>query len=265
MDWAKQLRSDLRTRAENWASSGGREFYCSAGGTVLFPETAGAYGNFLPATWAAIKAHPAWQSRLTKQHSRRRALPPERGPTSKEIDSSNSSDALLMNCFCFPNASSRFADLLGATPATAEPQFGVAGVVALRNGRPDVTELDMVIGDTIVEAKLTEGSFIAKPTAIVKRYSALEVVFDVTLLPRRGDEWRGYQLIRNVLAASQHSKRLVVLIDAKRPDLLQEWWSVHAAIADAGLRSRCGVRFWQELAKEAFPEHRAFLETKYGL
>ena len=59
--------------------------------------------------------------------------------------------------------------------------------------------------------------------------------------------------------------RLVVLIDWRRPDLLQQWWKAHGAIKNGDLRSRCEVHFWQEVAMACEPSHRKFLTDKYGL
>jgi aryl carrier-like protein len=123
----------------------------------------------------------------------------------------------------------------------------------------------MLLGATLVEAKLTEKDFTSKPKANVSSYAALRDVFDVNLLPADEDNFQGYQLIRNVLAADQHGKRLIVLLDSRRPDLLEHWWRVHAAISAGELRKRCGVRFWQQLAAAADPQHRDLLLQKYGI
>jgi hypothetical protein len=119
--------------------------------------------------------------------------------------------------------------------------------------------------NTLVEAKLTESDFTSKAKEQVFRYSALREVFEVGLLPADEESFHGYQLIRNVLAAAQGGRRLIVLLDYRRPDLLEEWWQVHAATSASGLRARCGVRFWQQLAAAAEPHHRDLLEQKYGI
>jgi hypothetical protein len=179
------------------------------------------------------------------------------------FDSSNSSDALLMNCFCYPGASVRLARTIGAFQADAKPQFGYPGRVHLSDGSTDDTELDMPMGGTIVEAKLTERDFTSRPKAHVRRYAALDEVFDIDCLPAVGERFHGYQLIRNVLAAEQHNKALIVLLDYRRPDLLDQWWQVHSAISSSALRKRCWVRFWQQLAAAADPPHRELLKQKY--
>jgi hypothetical protein len=65
--------------------------------------------------------------------------------------------------------------------------------------------------------------------------------------------------------AATPERRFVVLLDARRPDLLREWWVIHSAIRSSELRSRCGFVFWQEIASAAPDDLRAFLDEKYGL
>jgi hypothetical protein len=182
-----------------------------------------------------------------------------------ELDSTNSSDALLMNCFCYPGAAFKAAAVLGSSPADAVPEFGFMPRVALTGGDEDETEVDMRLGDTLIEAKLTEADFTSRPKAHVLRYKRLNDVFDCDLLPGDTASFSGYQLIRNVLAADQLDLRLIVLIDFRRPHLLQEWWHVHGAIREGQLRQRCGVRFWQQVAAAFDPVHRKLLEQKYGI
>jgi hypothetical protein len=235
--------------------------------TVLFQQSPGgdSHGNFFDEAWAAIRANPEWARRLEKPHPRSAALPPEYQATARELDSSNSSDALLMNFFCYPGASVRLARALGAAPVESVPRFGYPAEVRLSDGSTDATEVDMLLGDTLVEAKLTEQDFTSQSKIPVFGYGALADVFDIDLLPADEKHFLSYQLIRNVLAADQHQKRLIVVLDSRRPDLLEHWWQVHAAIAAGRLRSRCGVRFWQQLAAAADPRHRDLLEQKYGI
>jgi hypothetical protein len=67
--------------------------------------------------------------------------------------------------------------------------------------RFDRTEIDMKLGDLLVESKLTEVDFQTGPESLVASYRDLEEVFDVDSLPRSGRDFHSYQLIRNVLAA----------------------------------------------------------------
>lgn len=267
MSWSVTLRAELARRAKESARDRGVEFYESLGSapTVLFERDASGdmHGNFHPDSWRAICANPDWRRRLDKAHPQSSALPQTRRASAKELDSCNSSDALLMNCFCFPGTD---ASLLGVSAAaTARPVFGFAAALSLSDGTSDATEIDMCFGNLVVEAKLTEADFTARPEAHVVRYKNLSSCFDLDSLPRKGGAILGYQLIRNVLAADQHNAGLVVLVDGRRPDLLHEWWRVHSAIKDQSLRLRCGFRTWQEVAAVSPPTLREFLRAKYGL
>lgn len=267
MNWSGALRAELASRAREWAQDRGVSFYESLGSapTVLFERDAsgGSHGNFHPDSWRAICANLDWKRRLDKVHSQLRALPEVRRAAAKELDSCNSSDALLMNCFCFPGT---VALLLGVSaPTSAAPVFGFPAALSLVDGTLDATEIDMWFGGLVVEAKLTEADFTARPEAHVLRYKNLSSCFDLASLPRDGGTILGYQLIRNVLAADQHNAGLVVLIDGRRPDLLHEWWRVHAAIKDQTLRLRCSFRTWQEVAAVSPPALREFLRARYGL
>ena len=267
MNWSTALRDELSTRAKAWAQRQGAPHYLSLGRepTVLFEPYAGgtSHGNFHPESWKVICAKADWARRLEKPHQRKRALPIDKQDTAKELDSCNSSDALLMNCFCFPGVGTPL--LGGSTHRSSSPVFGIPARLWLADGRPDATELDMRLGGYIVEAKLTEADFTARPEEHVLRYKGLASCFDVSALPRRSGSILGYQLIRNVLAAAQLETQLVVLIDARRPDLLEAWWRIHATISDSTLRGRCGFRTWQEVAANSPSSLREFLHQKYGL
>ncbi len=268
MDWSGELRREIRERALVWAQHAGVPTYESRGvpSTILFPcqQSGHTHGNLFPSVCESVHSEPGWEPRLAKAHSRKTALPDEHKADAKELDSSNSSDALLMNFFCFPGASSRFGPVIGASPTDAKPVFGYKAQVPLRHGN-DGTEVDMLLGNTFIEAKLTERDFKSAPLERLSTYADFEREFSVDALPKADGVVHGYQLIRNVLAAHHHSRNLVVLIDARRPDLLHEWWLVHSAIRDESLRVRCHARFWQELAAEATAAHRAMLAMKYGL
>ena len=267
-NWAAELRQDLAQRARHFADTLGVEFYESRGAmpTLLFPAAPDKrrHGNFIDEAYAAILANPSWARRLEKRHSRRNALPADRRDDARELDSSNSSDALLMNCFCYPGAAERIFDSLLPALPTGKVEFGVAGRVP-RGGKWDATELDMRAGSVIFESKLTEAGFGEKGRAHVEPYHDLTSVFNVTLLPQTDEAYQGYQLIRNVLSASAHGYHFVLLCDGRRPDLLHEWWQVLAAIRTGDLRRRCGFLLWQEVTRSCPPSLREFLHVKYGL
>jgi hypothetical protein len=108
----------------------------------------------------------------------------------RELDSSMSSDALLMNVFCTPGVaeSSAVRSMLGVDEV-AELQFGWRARVPLSNGRPghtkvDRTEVDLRFGSLLVEAKLTEADFQSRSAAVVESYRDFDEVFDRERLPR---------------------------------------------------------------------------------
>ena len=162
---------------------------------VLFGrDTSGHHGNFHSASWARICASPDWLRRLAKPHTGyRRARALANWPW-MELDSANSSDALLMNIFCHPQVFNS-EELAPATAAligvdlSSKPCFGIHPRVPLHpnaKGRAltDRTEIDMQLGDLFVEAKLTETGFQNARPALIHRYRDLETVFDVSKLPR---------------------------------------------------------------------------------
>jgi hypothetical protein len=223
------------------------------------------HGNFIDASYQAICREPTWNARMQKVHSQVHALPPEKRPSARELDSCNSSDALLMNCFCYPGATERVLAALLPSVSYAAPQFGVRGEVALAGGEPDATEIVMQVGSTIFEAKLTERDFTSRPKPHVERYARFQEVFEIGALPQSADEYHGYQLVRNVLAADQHGWTFYLICDARRPDLLHEWWAVHSAIRGLELRERCCFLLWQEVVCACPAPLASFLGQKYGL
>ena len=74
-----------------------------------------------------------------------------------------------------------------------------------------------------------------------------------------------YQLIRNVLAAHATGCCFTVFLDARRPDLMEAWFEVMAAVRPAELRTRLKVMTWQELAGWAPEGLKEFLGEKYGI
>jgi hypothetical protein len=144
------------------------------------------------------------------------------------------------------------------------PQFGFRPEIPLLNGRTDRTEIDMKLGDLLVEAKLTETDFQTAPATMIKRYRDLNEVFDLEEL-MMSDVVRNYQLIRGVLAASATGGSFCVLCDARRPDLIEHWYSVMRAVRICVLRRRLQLLTWQELAVVIPPSLRKFLALKYGI
>jgi hypothetical protein len=269
MNWSGKLRDAIRQSHTSWAAEQGIPYYFSRGRspTVLFESAAdgSSHGNFHPESWRAIAANPAWETRIRKPHSQPGALPEEKRSSVRELDSSNSSDALLMNCFCFPGAAARILKVLELPVADSAPEFGFKARLSLLDGSQDATEIDMRLGSVLFEAKLTEHDFTSRPRPHVERYRNVEAHLDLDSLPTRGAELAGYQLVRNILAAVQYDARFVVLFDQRRPDLMLEWWRVHAAIRSVELRSRCEFRTWQQVAAASPVQLAQFLAKKYWL
>ena len=268
--WQSRLRKELAERAERFAIANGLTRYLSLAQkdpTILFPADPAnsRHGNFNDKSYKAILANALWAKRLEKPHPTPKALPRGRRRDAKELDSSNSSDALLMNCFCYPKAAERiFRDCLRMTPS-GSVEFGVGGKVPLHSGKPDRTELDMRFGNIVCEAKLTESDFTSRRAKVVEEYRDLHDVFDPSLLSPVEGKYENYQLIRNVLAAAAHGYHFVLLCDGRRPDLLHQWWTVHAAIRCPDLRARTRFLLWQEVAEACPAPLRYFLREKYGL
>src|SRR5215813_5349087 len=121
------LRSELSLRAREFARTQNLLHDLSPDDEpiVLFGHAPDRHhGNFHPASWASICANPDWLRRLAKPHTGyRRARALANWPW-KELDSANSSDALLMNVFCHPKVFTgaalvpSVAALLGVDPSS---------------------------------------------------------------------------------------------------------------------------------------------------
>jgi len=221
------------------------------------------HGNFLPGSYKAIRANPAWCKRLAKVHTQGgRALPSRERGRWMELDTCTSSDALLMNIFCSPGVlrDGRVAALLGAEPDS--PCFGYKARVPLVSGRFDRTEVDLRLGDLLIEAKLTEGDFQNAKKETLLAYRDFSEVFDQQRLPQTEDRFLSYQLLRNVLAAHALDCSFCVLVDARRPDLVDACYAVLSCVKPVELRTRLRISTWQEVARAAPAKVRAFLAAK---
>jgi len=268
--YASQLRHELSLRNRAFALQRQLPHVESYGGmavTVYQPHpTRKRHGNFFDESYAAMLAIPEWRKRLDKVHTSGRSSLPRTQRGWKELDSSMSSDALLMNIFCCPYVSDdpRILGLLGIQNAEL-PQFGWRARVPLTKGQADRTEVDMKLGDMLFEAKLTESDFQSADASVLHRYRDFEDVFETAELPNQGDKLASYQLIRNVLAAHASQCGFCLLVDARRPDLIESWYAVLRFIRLMELRMRCKVLTWQELASFLPEPLRQFLDAKYGI
>jgi hypothetical protein len=200
---ATLLRRDLAARAQTHARLHQSLHEISPGPnpTILFGhDDRNRHGNFHPASYAAICANPDWQRRLTKPHTASRRSRARNDWRWRELDSCNSSDALLMNIFCHPavfngqTLAPAVANLLNVDPAS-QPNFGINPNVPLKASRKghsklpsqltDRTEIDLQLANLFLEAKLTESNFQTAAPRLVERYRDLELVFDLTRLPQK--------------------------------------------------------------------------------
>ena len=103
-------------------------------------------------------------------------------------------------------------------------------------------------GDLFIEAKLTEAGFPSAPRLRVERYRDFSYVFDTKLLPQTAELYFHYQLIRGVLSVfAEQGIRYCLICDARRPDLIDAWFSVASAVRLPLLRSRLQLITWQEI------------------
>jgi hypothetical protein len=196
--YASQLRQELAARNRIYARGRAHvESYGAAPVIVYEPDENSKHGNFFDAAYAAILTHPDWMRRFDKVHAQASRSLPKSPRRWRELDSSMSSDALLMNVFCTPGVAESVPvrNLLGVD-ANAEPVFGPEPAfgavpifgwkarVSLANGRFDRTEVDMRFGSLLVEAKLTESDFQSRSAATVESYRDFGEVFDRHRLPR---------------------------------------------------------------------------------
>lgn len=265
---ARQLRQELSARNLIWAEHLVHETTYSRSPSVIHScQSDGTHGNFIAASWRRIQARSTWRRRLTKAYTAGRQLPYSHARERGELEAATSSDALLMNIFCYPGMLRRpgLVRLLGSRPE-ALPAFGVRARIPLLNGRFDRTELDLELGDLVLEAKLTESGFQTATAALISRYSDLDTCFAVKDLPRTANgDFQSYQLVRGVLAAYALERRFAVAVDHRRTDLIERWFEVLRAVRSSDLRSRLQLISWQELAAVAPPNLRLFLGTKYGI
>jgi hypothetical protein len=233
MNLAADLRRDLANRAQKYSHREGLPHSLSYGQdpVVCFPayEEDARHGNFLRSSYKAICRNPAWHKRLTKVHSQARRSLPRSDRRWMELDSCMSSDALLMNIFCNPGVfrDGAASSLLGSDP-DADPTFGYKARVPLVGGRCDRTEVDMRLGDLLVEAKLTESDFQSTEKRALLAYRDFALAFDPDQLPQTETRYISYQLLRNVLTAYAQQCSFCVLVDARRPDLIGKWYAAEA-------------------------------------
>ena len=246
-------KQELRSLAIAYAKARGLTINTAPKSAAIFNALPDA---FCLASFNAINSNPDWALRSQKHH--------QTLPGVKEMQSSNSSDALLMNIFCHPKIASwkSVSNVLGFNPAT--PVFGFEAKVKKQGTNGDKTEIDMVIDNCFVEAKLTESDFTSKEISEVKKYTDLKHHFHTGCLPVHNGCYENYQIIRNLLAAIQHDKHHMLLCDERRPDLARRYMETVCCLSNPEVRKTCRVVFWQELQRACGQKLDWFLESRYG-
>jgi hypothetical protein len=268
--YASTLRQEVIARNSSYASLNSLPHVTSYGElpVVVYQqsECGRHHGNFISGSYKAILRRPEWRRRLQKVHTQSRRSLPAKDGSWRELDSSLSSDALLMNIFCYPGVTRRreVCGILGIEPGSL-PEFGFMPRVPLFSEATERTEVDMKLGNVLFEAKLTEGDFQIQCAELVEQYRDLRDIFEWRQLPRAKRKYLSYQLIRNVLAAHALGLDFCTLLDARRPDLIEDWYSILRCIRFAALRASCKVLTWQELALGLPDTLRKFLSVKYGI
>ena len=264
---AQGLRAEVGARNLGRAASPLQEVTYGRVPSILYAaDEEGGHGNFLRASYRRILADAGWAARLGKSYTGAARLPRAGDRWRGELECAGSSDALLMNVFCYPGVLRRLAvcALLGVE-AGLRPAFGVRAELPMRKGEVDRTELDMVLGDLLVEAKLTEGGFGRASQERLLRYPQVEEVFCLEDLPRVNGQFTGYQIVRGVLAALEQGSRYLVLLDGRRGDLQEICFRVLRAVRVAEVSSRFRLLTWQELAASLPKPLQVFLGEKYGV
>jgi hypothetical protein len=213
--------------------------------------------NFLSESFEAIEQNTVWKRRLIKRH-----------PNVKdtfEMQSSNSSDALLMNIFCHPKISSwkSICNLFNINQIN--PEFGFKAEIPKINGSKDKTEIDIAFEEIFAEAKLTEDDFTEKEISIVQKYQGISDFFYMDSLSVRNGKYQNYQVIRNLLAAKHWGKRHFLFCDERRSDLVRSYYETVSCVRDNNYRNKCRVVFWQEISRGAGASLKQFLFEKYGI
>lgn len=269
--YAGRLRQEIASQALAWAQANDVPFEGSRrAGSLLFRAYGdGLHGNFFPASYKRILKRPQWLRRLEKAHTSARHILPSYSDEYAELETAVSSDALLMSIVCHPTVFRASNSGLRGLLSTTSPErivFGYLPRITLTTEHVERTEIDARIGNLLIEAKLTEADFQSAPLARMARYRDFEDVFAGEELPVENGQFRHYQLLRGVLAATaEPERRFCVMCDARRPDLIDAWYSVMRAVRSAELRSRLTVLTWQEVAAVLPSALRDWLAAKYGI
>jgi Restriction Endonuclease associating with ARP len=264
---ASDLRRELSARNVERARAHAHELTFGEVPSIIYSQAESeVHGNFLTASYRRICGTPQWSKRLEKVYTGSKWIPRQMDRRRHELDCATSSDALLMNVFCYPGVLRRtlVCAMLGVQRGTP-PEFGFRPRTPLLNGRIDRTEIDLKLGNLLIESKLTENDFQAGRPELIRRYRDFDEVFEVESLPIVDGIVRSYQLVRNVLAAYALKCSFCVLCDGRRSDLIEDWYRIISSVRQADLRCQLRILTWQELARALPRVQQSFLEEKYGI
>ena len=129
------------------------------------------------------------------------------------------------------------------------------------------TEIDMVIGTTIFEAKLTESNFQKLKQSSFNSYPIFAEIFDERKLRDcEGSFLPVYQLLRNAAVRRVWECDMVVIIDERRKDLENLFNAFSLSFIDEGEKRKVWLFTWQEIANLIQDQSLiGFLHTKYGI
>ncbi len=264
--YSKQLRHALTEAAKKYADNNNFKYNI---GLAKKPESALIFNqtelNFNKDSWSVIWNNTDYHYRTKKAHSSFDKTNPV-----YEMQSSNSSDALLMNIFCYPKINEwKGVKQLLKVNDLSQMKFGYEPGIALKDSNVDRTEVDLFIQDEetkiFCESKLTETDFVFEPLPKFERYTYFDTIFESKYLPVFNGETGNYQLVRNILAAYEFNAKFYLFIDARRPDLAKSFYQTIRCIKDIHLRQRCEIYYWQDIAAFCGIELQEFLKCKYGI
>jgi hypothetical protein len=264
--YAQNLRNELTVLARKYAEENKLNMHVEPKSAVIFENI---QDNFFDESFEEIEKsltqNEGKDKRFSKPHTQIKNV--------LELQSSNSSDALLMNIFCHPKIKSwKGIQTLLKIDAAFELAFAHYPGVLLKNESKDSTEVDLFIksGDKLIycESKLTEGDFVYKPKAHFERYKNIKKVFDIDRLPVVRGEIANYQLVRNILAAHEvenNNGYFYLFCDMRRPDLAKSFFETVSCIESMDLRNRCKIYYWQDIAAFCGKSLQEYLKNKYGI
>jgi len=217
--------------------------------------------NFYRDSYSAIMNNPEYEIRLKKRHSF------FKNEDIKELQSSASSDALLMNIFCHPKIQKDWIGIrkLLEVESIKSIEFGYLPNIESDESMRK-TEIDMKIDSILFEAKLTETNFTKKDfSTLIHKYPQTEDIFNIKKLLLADEVVVNYQLIRNILAANERDCRFILLLHSERTDLLRSFYKVFDSIKSEDLKKKVSFLTWQEIASVVGKDLKNFLKSKYAI